>query len=291
MKKILFIGAMLVFCANCAFSAPKEFLYVVKDNSSENLINIIKENFTNMSITNANADTLYLQEDDKNFYYIKAYNIDKNTELYVKTNNSKMPRLIEQLPVKTYQLDDESTIKKYNNDFILYAKENNLKSVKVKKEKTRNSTGQTYKPYKGRLRNKVLETTLTEENNIVIERKKLKAKCKVKHYTYAYEYLITNNTEKDIIIENVASEHFIGLNQIAAYTLIPRGMDFVPIWGIVYGVQTDLEKNKFTRPHPQNETIKAGETMRILALAKLAENPVADFNFISNNKNIKITVK
>ena len=102
---------------------------------------------------------------------------------------------------------------------------------------------------------------------------------------------ICTAAEQDITIVNIASSEFIGLSQIAAYTMIPRGMDFVPFWGIVYGVQTDLEKNKFTRPHPQNEIIKAGDTMRVLALAKLHENPVADFNFISDNKDIKITVE
>ena len=49
-----------------------------------------------------------------------------------------------------------------------------------------------------------------------------------------------------------------------------------------------MEKNKFTRPHPINETIKNGETMRILALSKLKDNPVAEFLFLVADKEFMI---
>ena len=140
----------------------------------------------------------------------------------------------------------------------------------------------------GKLRNQVLEVENISQNNINIERKKLEPKAKVKHYAYGYEYSVTNNTGQDIVIKKVASEGFIGLTQIAAYTMIPRGVDFIPIYGLVYGIQSDLEKNKFTRPHPINETIKNGETMRILALSKLKDNPVAEFLFLVADKEFMI---
>ena len=135
--------------------------------------------------------------------------------------------------------------------------------------------------------NKVIEKQKISQDNIEIKRTQLQPKCKVKHYANEYVYEITNNTGKDIIINSVASSEIIGLSQIAAYTAIPRGMDFVPIWGLVYGIQTDLEKNKFTRPHPINEIIKNNSTMRVLALSKKTDNPIVNFYFTKDDKQIK----
>ena len=285
MKKIvisLFVLFILYHATVATFAKEVKSVYVVKNTSTQQVIKEIKQQFDNISFNEKN-DTAYSIE---NNLYFKAYKNMDNVEMFIYSQNEDVLSGIEKLSNKIYRLEDKATFKKYNDDFILFASSNNFDNIKSKKE---NKKGyDKYNPYMGKLRNEVLETVEISQDNIKIERKKLKPKAKVKHYAYGYEYTVANNTGKDIIIKNVASSGFIGLSQIAAYTLIPRGMDFVPVYGLVYDVQSDLEKNKFTRPHPNNKTIKKDETIRILALSKKQENPVADFTFIIDDKEILI---
>lgn len=288
LKKLILFSILSLFCTQSAFAKQEKMLYVVKDTLPENIIQELNKNTPNAVIDKTN-NIVYVNTDI--VYYFKAYQNDKNCEIFAYTKNGDVDSIMKSLSTKAYQLTDKATLNKYNNDFISYAKTNSLSGVKCKENKNKNSKYKSYNPYMGKLRNKVLETSVITQNNITIDRKKLRAKAKVKHYTYEYVYDITNNTGNDITIKKVASAEFIGLTQIAAYTIIPRGMDFVPIYGIVYAIQTDLEKNKFTRQHPTDEIIKNGDTMRVLALAKLEDNPIADFTFIINNKEVVITVK
>lgn len=285
LKKIFVLSVLSLLCSPNVFAKQAKELYVIKNVASEIIIQEISKNMPKAILE---KDNNVVYTNDKEGYYFKAYQADKNCELFAYTKNGDLPKIVEKLPVKAYKLTDKATIVKYNADFNTFVNASNFGGVKSKQD---NSKYVSYNPYMGKLRNTVLETSVVTQKNVKIERKKLKAKGKVKHYTHEYVYDITNNTGKDIIIKKVASAEFIGLNQIAAYTIIPRGMDFVPIYGFVYAVQTDLEKNKFTRPHPTNEIIKNGDTMRVLALAKLQDNPTADFVFMIDNKEVVITVK
>lgn len=148
-----------------------------------------------------------------------------------------------------------------------------------------------YKPYMGELKNEVLETKSVTNNKITIVRKKLQPVSNVASYAFCYEYIISNNTGVDIVINNVTSQDRITLMGAWGRSQIPQKSDFVPVYGIVKGVKTDVEKNRFTKQLPENETISAGDTMRVLTLAPKSINHVATFNFMVNNKNVSLTVK
>lgn len=286
MKKILFI--LLFIFILCSMSIPVsageiKSIYVIKNTSIPNVLNEIKQQLSTIAIKEID-NIVYSKE---NNFYLKAYKNSENVEIFVYSKNDDLLSvLLDKISIKVYKIYDKESFNRYNDDFISFAATNSFNNIKSKKQNKKEY--QSYNPYSGKLRNKVLEVDVITQNNIRIERKKLKPKAKVKHYAYGYEYTITNNTGKDIIIKNVASSDFIGLTQIAAYTIIPRGMDFVPVYGIIYGVQSDLEKNKFTRPHPTNEKIKKDGTMRILALSKKQDNPIADFTFVIDEKEILI---
>ena len=292
MKKILILCFALITTTNISFAKTKDYLYVVKNatpiqttKAIYNELNKSKVNDLKLDETN---NVVYTKNGN---LYFKTYKYDSNSELYIVTdieNSEDIIKNISNMSYKMFSINDKASLKKYKTEYLSFAKENNFENVKTKKKI--NSHGyRDYNPYMGKLRNKIIEKQALTQNNIKIQRTQLKPKCKVKHYANEYVYEITNNTGKDIVINKVASEDIIGLTQIAAYCVIPRGMDFVPVWGIVYGVQTDLEKNKFTRPHPVNETIKTNSTMKVLVLSKKADNPVVDFYFTVNNKQTKFT--
>jgi len=148
-----------------------------------------------------------------------------------------------------------------------------------------------YKVYNGKLKNEVLEVKKVNQNKILIERKKLAPISNVKFYAFCYDYLITNNTGKDIILNNITSADRITLAGAWGRSQVPHGSDFVPGYGIAVAIKTDVEKNRFTRRLPENETIEAGKTLRVLMLAPKKVNHVSTFSFKVNNKNVLMTVK
>ena len=148
-----------------------------------------------------------------------------------------------------------------------------------------------YSPYKKSLNNQLLQRITTNENNITIVRNKYIAKSEVQDFCNGYEYLITNKNANDIILKNVASADFVSMQEIAKKTASINYSDFIPVFGFIRGIRTDIEKNKFTRSMPRNYTIKSNETVRILALSYINNDPNADFYFLINNKEYKLTIK
>lgn len=288
MKKVLTLSFILIITIMPIFASVKDSIYVVKNAAPAETAKAFYTNFSQL-----HTEKLVFDEENGIVFttngnvYLRAYQNDSNTELYVVANDlDNITKTIKNTSYKVFLVNDKASLKKYKLDYLSYANENKFENVKVSKKQ--NSHGyKDYDPYMGGFRNKIIEKQVIAQDDINIKRTQLKPKVKVKYYANEYVYEITNNTGKDIVINKVASEGIIGLTQIAAYCVIPRGIDFIPIWGIVYGVQTDLEKNKFTRPHPVNETIKKGETMRVLALSKKDDNPVVDFYFTINNKKVK----
>lgn len=288
MKKLLTIIIALAFTTLPSIAKVKDTMFIVKNATPIQTTTAIYNELSKSKIENLKTDVknnvIY---SSKGNLYLKSYQNEPNTELYLASDDlEEITKIIKNISYKTFFVSDKSTLKKYNTEYLSFAKDNNFGTSK-NKNKVNSNGYREYDPYVGNFKNVVIEKQAISQNNIKIQRTQLKPKCKVKHYANEYVYEITNNTGKDIVINKVASEGFIGLTQIAAYCVIPRGLDFVPVWGIVYGVQTDLEKNKFTRPHPVNETIKNNDTMRVLALSKKADNPIADFYFTVNNKSVK----
>lgn len=148
-----------------------------------------------------------------------------------------------------------------------------------------------YNPYKKPLNNQLLQRLTTKENDIEIVRNKYISKSEVQDFCNGYEYLITNKSDNDIILKNVASTDFISQQEIAKKVVSINYSDFIPIFGLVRGIRTDIEKNKFTRSLPRNYVLKPSQTVRILALSYINKDPKADFYFLINNKEYKFTSK
>ena len=291
MKRIFLSLLIVLLMQNIVFAVQKQYLYVVKNISPNELFYDI-QNIVNSKNTEIDKSKNIIYLNDKIFYYFKIYKVNNNSEIYLYTTDKNISSLINQLPQKVYPLNDKSSIIQYNNDFIRYAQYNNINNPKIKSIKSKfiKNKYKTYRPYNRRLRNVVLETTDITENKITIERKKLLPETKIKRYVYAYEYTIYNNNNSDIVITKVASADFIGRRQIRLLCLIP-GKEFIPGYGLPYKIRTTIERKRFTKTHPQEETIKPGDKMRILAISKKKINPVADFYFKVNNEDIILTIE
>ena len=60
---------------------------------------------------------------NKTFYYVRAYDSDNNTELFVCSNDKNISSIIEKLSAKAYSYKDKAAYNKYNADFYTYASE------------------------------------------------------------------------------------------------------------------------------------------------------------------------
>lgn len=137
------------------------------------------------------------------------------------------------------------------------------------------------------------------KNDIVnIEKNKFKFKYMTR-LGYAYEYVITNNSENDIILKGINSAEFYNedytkdsnkpLKNITKASL-QSGKIYIPFYGIYYACRCDFEKNSFIRDFPKDKIIKPGGKFRILASSTLHyENPQAEFVFVINDNEEAVT--
>ncbi|MBQ2391398.1 MAG: hypothetical protein II306_06475 [Clostridia bacterium] len=154
-----------------------------------------------------------------------------------------------------------------------------------------------YRENKKEIKLNKIDTNNFKNDLVEIEKNKFEFNY-IQKMGYGYEYILTNNTDKDIILKGVNSNEFYNedlsnesnkpLKNLARASFT-SGQIYIPIYGLYYSVKCDLEKNSFIRDFPENKTIKAGEKIRILASStKEFENPQADFILLINGKEEKI---
>lgn len=279
MKKIYLLIIAMAICSNNAFAKNVENLFVVKDSQIQDFSPKLEQVLTKPTVKD---NALYSTQ---NNYFIRLYQSDKDINVFLNCDKSEQEQYQSKLKstgFKSYPLTDKDIQNKYSSDFSNFVELNNITfdNVKVKKNK--------YNPYSKPLPNRVLSTMQYSEDNINFVAKRVAMKSKIKRYVEGYEIVVTNNTGANIVLKQANSGDFMGLYEIAKKAALPAGVDFVPIYGLVAGVKTDLEKNRFTRPFPTNYTIKNNESVRILGLTRLQVSPIVDFKFEINGKEKNI---
>lgn len=279
MKKIILVFSLVILNILPSFAKNGNYLYVVKDSSLSSYSVNLQKKLNGMLKDN----TIYSMSND--FYYFKLYQVGEDINLFLicdTKNQATQTALLKSLNSRTYLLTDKDLTKNYLNDFDKFIYTNNIQLTGYK------TKDNSYNAYDKKLKNEVLRTTQYQENNINFVIKKLLMKSKIKKYVNGYEVSITNNTGKNIILKKASSGDFVGLTEIAKKAVIPQGIDFVPIYGIVAGAKTDLEKNRFTRPFPIDYPLKDKETVKILGLSKILVEPIVDFTFEIDGKDKNI---
>ena len=152
-----------------------------------------------------------------------------------------------------------------------------------------------YEPYNEEIEMLKTQSDIYNKNGIKIEKNLYK-------FIYAtkigipYEYVITNNTGKDLFLKGIDSDYHANKNitRKSHWTrMFFRGFKqaelYIPIYGFAYAPNLDREKNPFWRDFPKNYTIKKGEKLRILAMGlKMDEIQKLIFIFDDNGQEFKI---
>lgn len=279
MKKFILVLGLIIFNILPCFAKNENYIFVIKDTSLNSYTTALQDKLK-CTIKN---NIIYLK--NENFYYYKIYQVDNDINLFLVSNTkniNEQTNMLKSLNNRTYLISDKDLTKKYLKDFDKFVYTNNIKINEY------NSKNNLYNPYNKKLKNEVLRTTKYQENNINFETNKLLMKSKIKKYVNGYEIIITNNTGENIILKKISTGDFMGLTEIAKKAVIPQGVDFIPIYGIIAGAKTDLEKNRFTRPFPIDYPLNNDESVKILGLSKLLVEPIIDFTFEINGKEKNI---
>lgn len=284
MKKIFLILGFMCFCMP-VHSKMVSDVYVIRNSKDQDVIKSL-----NAKIPNTKIDDNILYTANGNFYYYSIYQDGTNSNIFFvcdKENHDNTVGTIKNLGYKSYRLADKDLSKRYSRDYNKYIQDNNIPVKYIGKK----SKDKKYNPYSKPLNNSKLEEVTIINENIKIIRTKYKAKSEVQDYADAYEYSITNNNNYPITLIEVGSNDFIHLQEIAKRVVDVNYSDFIPIYGLVRAIRTDVEKNKFTRIMPHNQQIEAGESLRILTLSHLQTVLKVNFIFNINNKEYKFIFK
>ena len=155
-----------------------------------------------------------------------------------------------------------------------------------------------YREYKKEIKLEKIATDTFKNDILTIEKNKYQFKY-IPKLGYGYEYCITNNTDKDIIIKGIKAVDFYNedisdksnkpLKNIMKSSTT-TGKIYIPLYGLYYATRCDLEKNSFLRDFPKNKAIKAGKSLKILASAtEEQKNPVAEFVLLINGEETSVS--
>lgn len=150
-----------------------------------------------------------------------------------------------------------------------------------------------YKKYDKSIQLQKLHSDVYDKDGIKIEKNMYKFEYSYKEGN-PYEYIITNNTDQDLLLKGVDSEYHANKNitRKSHWTRVNARylkywQTYIPLVGEYNGVKGDIEKNPYLYDFPKNYTIKKGESLRILAMG-LDLNRIQSVTFIFKD-NLKIT--
>jgi len=289
MKKIYILFYLLIIGIPSLAKGIDE-LYLLKDVNYENALKATNEALTDLNLGEPLIVNGVVYSAQFPNYYIKTYPKDKNTYLYLvfnAENKQDIEKLLFSIPHKSYKIDDKDLKNRYKNDLLEFA--NNHKDVITIKSKSKKT--KSYNPYIKPLNNRLLQRATIQEDGIEIVRNKYLSKSEVQDYANGYEYIITNKNIYPVVLKEVGSSDILSLQEIAKKCVKVEYSDFVPVYGLVRAIRTDIEKNKFTRKFPSNYTLNPNEPVKILMLAPLSKEPVVDFILLNNDRQQNLKFK
>lgn len=148
----------------------------------------------------------------------------------------------------------------------------------------------TFKPYTKEIKNDKLNCTTFEKNNIKIVRNKYELKQKASDVAFGYEYIIINKNNTPITLKEMGALNVLGTMAMAKEMLKDvDAADFITGYNVVRGVKTNKENSTFTTPFPFDYKIEPNGQIRVLVLSEMGKTPIAEFQFLVNDKTSIIT--
>ena len=145
-----------------------------------------------------------------------------------------------------------------------------------------------YKKYDESINLEKVFSDTYDKDGIKIEKNMFKFKYSYKEGN-PYEYIITNNTEKDLFLKGVDSEYHANKNitRKSHWTRVNARylkywQTYIPFVAEYNGIHGDMEKTPYLYDFPKNYNLKPDDTIRILATG-LDMDKVQSVTFIFND--------
>ena len=129
-----------------------------------------------------------------------------------------------------------------------------------------------YQEYDKSIELKKVFSDVYDKDGIKIEKNMFKFQYSYKEGN-PYEYVITNNTDKDLLLKGVDSDYHANKNitRKSHWTRVNARylkywQTYIPLIVEYNGVKGDIEKTPYLYDFPKNYVIKKGESLRILAM-------------------------
>ncbi len=142
-----------------------------------------------------------------------------------------------------------------------------------------------YKQYDKAITLQKMYNDVYDKDGIKIEKNMFKFEYSYKEGV-PYEYIITNNTDDDLLLKGVDSDYHANKNitRKSHWTRVnvrnlKYWQTYVPFIDDYYGLKSTIEQNPFLLDFPKDYKIKKGETLRILAMG-LRMNAIQNLTFI-----------
>ena len=193
----------------------------------------------------ANVSNAYIYTDSKSTYFVRLYPANKNTDIYVVSNekydveNNEMTDLFKKSNYRYSKITDKDAMKEYQFDFYSLARKHQLgnfyispdlvKPIKTGMSKINNRLAKDSKktsvfPYSNDT-NPIdltcIDTTTYNDTvaKISIVQNEYRLKQKENKYVHAFEYVITNNNTSTATV-NATSERLAGLKDVTTEAFV-----------------------------------------------------------------------
>lgn len=336
MKKILFLVVLSIFfSANSAFAKLNQGLFVFRNTDKNSVEKSIvsylqKHNLKNFYYDKEN-DFVYFQttyNSEPNAYYIKFYKYFNDTNIYIVSKyydmagGNKFSKQLRSQGYNFYKIDDKELKGEYYQDFYKYSTTQKPEYLTVFEKKNKTFAKVVNKlddqinkvvsvpslPYLNDADSidlKKLDSTTKQSSDIKITRNTYRLKNKTNKFVHAYEYVITNNYQGDLILGSIETKDaatwkdimknvIIDFDTIDAmkytggflmpFTLGISGLACIP--SFVRTAKIAKETKRFTRNLPKDFVIKPHQTVKVLLLANKGKDPEIKFIFKHNGENL-----
>ncbi|MBQ3311406.1 hypothetical protein IJG72_04945 [bacterium] len=314
---VLSLLALLSLTANAAGMIKDYHAYRIKDQNIRTVVPIVDNILSKeVEVKKLEKNAYYATYGDEH-YYMKFYPALHDTDVYIVTDaeydkdNNDVTDFFKSQKYKYETLEDNEAYREYKFDFIDYARSGALEGLftlpdglkplkkgmnKLNDKMSKGNEKTSAIPYSEDY-NPIDLTCIDSEEfyntdaNVTVTVNEYRLKNKENKYVHAFEYIVKNNSNSDMIVEKVYSERLAALKDVTTSTFVDMDkLDVADTLGVPLAVATGglslgftvannvrlakvvKESTRFAHSLPENYDLKANSSMRILCL-KFKDDP------------------
>ena len=319
LKTVCVLSLMALFSATVdAAGMIKDYhAYRIKNQNIRTVVPIVDDILSKEVEVKKLARNAYYATYGDGHYYMKFYPALHDTDVYLVTdeeydkNNNDVTAFFKSQNYRYETLEDKDAYKEYKFDFIDYARSGALDGLftlpdglkplkkgmsKLNDKLSKGNEKTSAIPYSED--NDPIDLTCVDSEefynadaDVTVTVNEYRLKNKENKYVHAFEYIVKNNSNSDIMVEKVYSERLAALKDVTTSTFVDMDrLDVADNLGVPLAIATGglslgftvannvrlakviKESTRFSHSLPENYDLKANSSMRILCL-KFKDDP------------------